>query len=72
MKIRESIVFEMENQKMKVKTLKRSGCSSNVGHVRVKKTKSAESGLWLSSYYRKVQVQLWQRGKGVYYYNHNW
>ena len=36
MKIRESIVFEMENQKMKVKTLKRSGCSSNVGHVREK------------------------------------
>ena len=41
MKIDKFIVFEMENQKMKVKTLKRSGCSSNVGHVRVKKTKSA-------------------------------
>ena len=42
MKIGKSIAFEVENQKMKVKTLKKKiGFGSNLGHIRVKKkTKS--------------------------------
>ena len=39
MKIGKSIIFEVDNQKMKVKTLKSSGFGSNVGHIKVKKKK---------------------------------
>ena len=40
MKLGKSIVFEVENHKMKVKTLERSVFGSNVGHIREKNNKN--------------------------------
>ena len=53
MKIGKSIVFDVENQIINVKTLIRLVFGSSVGNIRVKKTKSVLTSLWLSRYYRK-------------------
>ena len=45
MKIGKSIVFEVENQKWRLKHSKRSGFSSNMGHIREK----------------IMKMQLWQK-----------
>ena len=53
MKIVISIVFEVENQKVKVKTLKKNQVLAQMWVISEEKiTKSFYTGLWLSSYYR--------------------
>ena len=57
--IGKSIVFELENQKMKVKTLKNLNfVSSNVGHIRVKKQKVLKLVRGCQVITENVQMQL--------------
>ena len=57
--IGKSIVFELENQKMKVKTLKNLNfVGSNVGHIRVKKQKVLKLVRGCQVITEKVQMQL--------------
>ena len=54
MKIGKPIVFEVENQKMKVKALKKNEVLAQLWIISEEKiTKIFQTGPWLSSYYRK-------------------
>ena len=59
MEIAKSVAFEVENHKIKIKTLKRSGFGSNMGPIWVKKyIFKLDHGFQAIT--EKVQVQLWQ------------
>ena len=56
--IGKSIVFELENQKIKVKTLKNLNFVGSVGHIRVKKQKVLKLVRGCQVITEKVQMQL--------------